>query len=111
MFPSELIPCLMVALPLVGAVLVLLSAPTNPEQARWTALTNVLLTLVLSLLLVSRYNVPELLPPNADDVDRRELVTQTLQMGRAFPWLTPRDRKSTRLNSSHSSVSRMPSSA
>ena len=51
---------------------------------------SVLLTFVLSLLLVSRYNVPELLPPNADDVDRRELVKQTLQMGRAFPWLTPR---------------------
>jgi NADH-quinone oxidoreductase subunit M len=90
MFPSELIPCLMVALPLVGAVLVLLSAPANREQARWTALTNVLLTFVLSLLLVSRYNVPELLPPNADDIDRRELVKQTLQMGRAFPWLSPR---------------------
>ena len=90
MFSSELLPCLMVALPLVGAGLVLLSPPKSPDQARWTALTNVLLTFVLALLLVARYQVPELLPPNADEVDRRELVKQTLQMGRSFPWLSPR---------------------
>jgi len=90
MFSSELLPCLMVARPLVGAGLVLLSPPKSPDQARWTALTNVLLTFVLALLLVARYQVPELLPPNADEVDRRELVKQTLQMGRSFPWLSPR---------------------
>ena len=54
MFPSELLPCLMVALPLVGAGLVLLSPPKSPDQARWTALTNVLLTFVLALLLALR---------------------------------------------------------
>lgn len=90
MFPIDYLPFVMVAVPLVGAGLVLLSAPASRDQARWTALTNVILTFVLSMLLVSRYRVPELLPPNADAVDRQQLVDQTLQMRSSFPWLSPR---------------------
>lgn len=55
---SNFLPCLMVAVPLVGAVLVLFLARAGIDQIRWTALVNVLVTFALSIVLVARYQVP-----------------------------------------------------
>jgi len=48
----------MVAIPAVGAVLVLISAGQGIEQVRRVALTNVLLTFVFALVVVAEYKVP-----------------------------------------------------
>jgi NADH-quinone oxidoreductase subunit M len=68
---------LMVALPVVGAILVLLSARQGIEQVRRLALTNVLLTFGLSLIVVAEYD-PQLREPSGQPA---------IQMRTSLPWV------------------------
>jgi NADH-quinone oxidoreductase subunit M len=67
---------LMVALPAVGALLVLVSAGQGIEQVRRLALTNVLLTFGLSLIVVAEFD-PQLVDPAGRPV---------IQMRTNLPW-------------------------
>lgn len=75
----------MVALPAVGAVLVLLSARQGIEQVRRLALTNVLLTFALSIVMVAGYD-PEL-------VDQQTGRAQLIQMKTNLPWVGSIDKE------------------
>lgn len=75
----------MVALPAVGAVLVLLSARQGIEQVRRLALTNVLLTFALSVVMVAGYD-PEL-------VDQQTGRPQLIQMKTNLPWVGSIDKE------------------
>ncbi|MGE5195466.1 MAG: complex I subunit 4 family protein [Deltaproteobacteria bacterium] len=69
---------LMVALPALGAVLVLLFARQGIEQVRRLALTNVLITFALSIVVVGSYD------PNLVDQSGRP---QLIQMRTNLPWV------------------------
>src|SRR6267154_163595 len=75
---SQIALFLMVALPAVGAVLVLVSARQGVEQVRRVALTNVLLTFAISVVMVASYD-PELVGPSGKP--------QLIQMKMSFPWV------------------------
>ena len=68
----------MVAVPIIGACLVLLVANLGIVQVRRMALTNVLLTLVLAVVMVKTYD-PQL------TVDGKPRL---LQMTSSIPWLS-----------------------
>jgi NADH:ubiquinone oxidoreductase subunit 4 (subunit M) len=73
-------------LPLVGAVLSLLSARLGAAHVRSTALTNTLLTLALSTLMAANYRLPKeagRTPPN------------DVQMVSAFRWIGPTETRDT----------------
>lgn len=69
---------LMVALPAVGALLVLLAGRQGIEQVRRVALTNVLITFVLSLVVVGAYD-----PQKVDEAGRPQLI----QMRTNLAWV------------------------
>jgi NADH:ubiquinone oxidoreductase subunit 4 (subunit M) len=69
---------LMVALPAFGAVVVLISASQGVEQVHRFALTNVLLTFMLSLVVVASYN-----PDLKDESGQQQL----LQMRTNLAWV------------------------
>jgi NADH-quinone oxidoreductase subunit M len=67
-------------LPLIGAVLVLLSSRLGVGYVRQTALTNVVMTFLLSLLMIAHYN------PAAKS---REGQAADIQMTSVFRWIGP----------------------
>ena len=69
---SQIALFLMVALPAVGAVLVLIFARQGIEQVRRVALTNVLLTFVFALVVVSDYD-----PDLTDESGRPQIQMKT----------------------------------
>jgi NADH-quinone oxidoreductase subunit M len=69
-------------LPLVGAVLTILSSRLGAAHSRSTALTNASLTLLLSLLMVANYD-----PTTQDDGGR----FRDIQMTSGFRWIGPFD--------------------
>ena len=88
---------------------------SEPKGKRWRVSTGVALT-AAGILLVAALGVWQVFR-FVDDLRERDLRTWQDRLGLVADsrkdaveaWLT--DRKSTRLNSSHTSVSRMPSSA
>src|SRR5262245_13706722 len=69
---------LMVALPALGAVLVLLFARQGIDQVRHLVLTTVLITFALSIVVVAHYD-----PNLVDDSGRPQLI----QMRTSLPWV------------------------
>ena len=67
-------------LPLIGAVLVLLSSRLGVGYVRQTALTNVVLTFLLALLMIAHYN------PAAKSRDGQ---AADMQMTSVFRWIGP----------------------
>ncbi len=79
---SQMALFLMVALPAVGALLVLVSARQGIEQVRRLALTNVLLTFVLSIVVVADYDL---------DLANASQNPQLIQMQTSVPWVATTD--------------------
>src|SRR5579863_5641827 len=79
---------LMVALPAVGALLVLVFARQGIEQVRRLALTNVLATFALSLIVVAAYD-PHLVDASG--------APQLTQMRSSLPWIETTSRTGERV--------------
>lgn len=79
MFHSSQIPFLMVALPLAGALLVLVTARQGIEHVRRMALTNVLITFAIAMVMVAKYD-PE---KKIEGTDQPELI----QFSNPKPWV------------------------
>jgi len=74
---------LLVVLPIVGAILVLILGHGNRERARLTAVTNVVLTLVLAAAMFWNYQ-PEL-KNKAGQQQRWQMVTKVLWLAELQP--------------------------
>src|SRR5579872_81802 len=76
-FPATAL-ALMVALPLLGAILVMASSRQGIERIRSIAITNVLITFVLSLVVMASYD-----PQAVDEAGEPQLI----QMRTNIPWV------------------------